>query len=700
MTLDRLRPVPAPRRQQALAFLLGAGLAANLGAHEGALQALGDDAPSLPGAEPFDARELRPAAPATMAPQQGGQWSPVMDWPLVAIHAALLPNGSVLAWDATPDDADDDPHTTDNYTTRVTLWDPVAGTHVATNNDTDTDLFCAGSAHLWDGRILFAGGDGARAGANGPLANSNIYDPATNTWRRTENMHAPRWYSSVAALPNGEMLTFGGNYSPDPVAEVFDLDRNWRALPLATGRDWRDDYQWIQSTPEGSVLSFGPQNLIAEIETDGAGSFTELSTRDQVDYRDYGSYAMFDVGKILVAGGGNSVDTAVVIDTRTRQVSDSGRMNIGRRQHNLTILADGSVLVTGGNSDGTRNISLDAGVFTPELWDPATGAFTPLNPMNADRQYHSVALLLQDGRVLSAGGGICGDCYAVGYEERNGAVFSPPYLFADDGSLAERPQLSGLPAEADYAQTLSAAVDGPAALVRAHLIKLGSTTHSENQDQRLVPLTLRVDGSQLQIELPNSRDIAPPGHYLLIGVDARGVPSPGAMLKLGQPLVRAGQAVTSTLEPGAWDHYLVPATDRLDVELVADMPVELYVAEDRATGPGRLAAAECRAASIGSNRQSCTVTGDGEARRWYVSVHGATRGDYRLSTRGTPAEEPAPVPLSSESAATGDQDNQGVQLGPVTTGGGGAIGLGGLLGGVLGVFARRRRRRSNDSDGR
>gem|GEM_PF-4532072 len=68
---------------------------------------------------------LQEAPLPQVLPALGGSWSAVYDWPLVAVHAALLANGKVLAWDATPDDADDDPHTTDNYTTRVTLWDPV-----------------------------------------------------------------------------------------------------------------------------------------------------------------------------------------------------------------------------------------------------------------------------------------------------------------------------------------------------------------------------------------------------------------------------------------------------------------------------------------------------------------------------------------------------------------------------------------------
>ena len=50
----------------------------------------------------------------------------------------------------------------------------------------------------------------------------------------------------------------------------------------------------------------------------------------------------------------------------------------------------------------------------PEMWDPATGAWSQMAPMAIPRTYHSVALLLPDGRVFSGGGGLCGTCTTTG----------------------------------------------------------------------------------------------------------------------------------------------------------------------------------------------------------------------------------------------------------------------------------------------
>lgn len=605
---------------------------------------------------------VRPAPSPQINVSVGGQWSAVYDWPLVAIHAALLPNGKVLAWDATPDDSDDDPHTTDNYTTRVTLWDPVTDTHVQTNNDTDTDLFCAGSAHLWDGRILFAGGDGGRAGANGPLANSNIYNPVSNTWHRTENMIAPRWYSSVAALSNGEMLTFGGTYDPVPLAEVFKFDQTWRGLSGTFSQTLNGDYQWLQQTPEGTVLYFGPSNVLVDIDTSGAGSYTPRATRDGTELRDYGSYAMFEPGKILVAGGGFALDTAVIIDTATRQSVDTSPLITGRRQHNLTILADGSVLASGGNTDGAQFFSPTAGAFQPEIWNPETEVWTAQNTIPSDRQYHSIALLLPDGRVLSAGGGICGDCYELGYEERNAEIFSPPYLFNADGSLANRPRLGLVPAATDYSEQLNFSVVDSVNIAKAHLIKLGSVTHSENQDQRLVPLQFTKASGQLTLNMPASRHAAPPGHYLLFIVDANGVPSEGAMIKLGQPLIGPTQNTRSTLEVNAWDTYLTqPINGRAVIELTAANGTQLYVAASSAVRSAQQTNVLCNAVVQNSAAARCELNvADGT--QLHISVSGAVRSDYNLVYAETEQVTPVP-PVTTETPA-----NPNPVVTPVTPG--------------------------------
>src|SRR4029077_7589852 len=115
-------------------------------------------------------------------------------------------------------------------------------------------------------------------------------------------------------------------------------------------------------------------------------------------------------------------------------------MAYARRQMNATILADGKVLVTGGSSSQGAFNDATLAVLAAEMWDPATKSFSLMASMHVPRMYHSTAILLPDGRVLSAGGGRAA---AVGTTDQlNAEFYSPPYLFKADGSAAVRPTIT------------------------------------------------------------------------------------------------------------------------------------------------------------------------------------------------------------------------------------------------------------------
>ena len=379
------------------------------------------------------------AAAVAGAPQDGGQWGPVVDWPVVGVHVALLPNGKVLAYDSVGDNATESYPVQDH--TRATVWDPATGSQTPVNVDTGFNVFCSGLAHLSDGRLFLAGGNKDSA-LNG-IVQTHLFDPVTNTWRLGPNMASGRWYPSVTPLRNGEMLITSGRVN---TPEVYTLDGALRSLTTASLS--LPLYPWMDVAPDGRVFYSGPDTTLRKLDTAGGGSWQTYGQRDAIN-RSYGSHAVFNVGKTLVAGGGSSSNDARVIDTNgtTPQVSATSPMAFGRRQHNLTLLADGSVLATGGNSTGASLIDMNGGVYNAERWDPATGQWTTLAAQAVTRQYHSTALLLPDGRVLSAGGGICGTCDQVGYLAKNAEIFTPPYLFKHDGSgqLAPRPQIAAAP---------------------------------------------------------------------------------------------------------------------------------------------------------------------------------------------------------------------------------------------------------------
>jgi hypothetical protein len=498
-------------------------------------QHLAEDAPHDVSVEPglvahterVTAADARAAARAlTTSVATTGRWGPLVNWPVVGIHEALLPNGKVLAYDSIGD------HATETYPnqtfTRATVWDPATGTQTDVTVDTGYNVFCSGLAHLIDGSLFIAGGN--KDQQDNGIVQTHVFNYLTNTWSLGPNMAAGRWYPSVTPLRNGEMLiTEGGPDTP----EVRTTSGTLRSLNTASLN--LPLYPWLDVAPDGRAFYSGPDQTLRALNTSGSGAWQTFGQRDNIN-RSYGSHALYDVGKILVAGGGASTSDARVININgaTPQVSPTAPMAFGRRQFNLTVLADGSVLATGGNSSGAPLVDLNAGVYSAERWDPKTGAWTSLAAERATRQYHSTALLLPDGRVLSAGGGICGTCDQVGYLAKNAQVFTPPYLFKSDGSgtLAPRPSIGSAPASLAYGAGFRIATAQAAAIDKVALIRLGAVTHSVNMEQRYVPLSFTRGDKALGAIAPANADIAPPGVYMLVILDSAGVPSKAKMVTL------------------------------------------------------------------------------------------------------------------------------------------------------------------------
>ena len=493
-------------------------------------------------------RASRAAAPAVSGPQDVGQWGPVADWPVVGIHVALLPNGKVLAYDSIGD------HATETYPvqdhTRATVWDPVTGVQTPVDVDTGFNIFCSGLAHLPDGRMFMAGGNKDQQ-LNG-IVQTHLFDPVTNLWSLGPNMLGGRWYPTVTPLSNGEMLITSGRVDTPEVRTTSGTLRALSGAVLSLPL-----YPWIDVAPNGRAFYSGPDQTLRALNTSGNGAWQSFGQRDTIN-RDYGSHALYDVGKMLVAGGGASTKDARVVDITgaTPQVTATAPMAFGRRQFNLTVLADGTVLATGGNSSGASLVDLNAGVYAAEQWSPATGQWRTLASESVTRQYHSTALLLPDGRVLSAGGGICGTCDQVGYLGKNAQIFSPPYLFQADGTPAPRPMIDSAPATTFYGAAMNIATANPASISKVALVRLGAVTHSNNMEQRYIPLTYTAGATSLTATAPATANIAPPGFYMLFIIDANGVPSVARMVTLqGDSL----PTVTLT-QPSNGATFAAPAT--------------------------------------------------------------------------------------------------------------------------------------------
>ncbi len=148
----------------------------------------------------------------------------------------------------------------------------------------------------------------------------------------------------------------------------------------------------------GGMLRNGDFSSTAEIFDPKTNQFSPV--KDMLLGRVGAAAAVLPSGKVLIVGGWYETDEAEIYDPATRSFAATGRMSERRARPTATVLRDGTVLITGGESDSNRMVATNSA----EVYDAHSGKFTRVGAMHTGRLAHT-ATLLQDGRVLVAGGG-------------------------------------------------------------------------------------------------------------------------------------------------------------------------------------------------------------------------------------------------------------------------------------------------------
>ncbi|MGD9507164.1 MAG: galactose oxidase-like domain-containing protein [Geminicoccaceae bacterium] len=476
---------------------------------------------------------------AAEGPELTGRWSAIYRWPDVAIHLHLLPSGNpararLLSF------SDDDvtglksrnAGFSKSYLVDIPTGSAPATTWAYVPNNV-TNLFCAGHTFLPDGRLLAMGGHiNANYYGSGDI---NLFsEQPAPAWQTQPNaMNAGRWYPSVISLPNREVLvvsgTTAGTTDINPLPQVWKTDAGGGLRDLTGARLKLKTYPKLFVLPDGRVVSVATEKLTRYLDTSGAGKWTSGPKR-VFGNRVYACAVLYGDGKVLVAGGATTNSTA---PTATAEVIDFtapkpawraiDAMAFARKHANSTILPDGTVLVTGGSRSSAFNDAAGA-ILAAELWDPATEGWTRMASAQVPRIYHSTALLLPDGRVLSAGGGRP-KAKNGGANNSNCEIFEPPYLFK-----GTRPEVTQAPATAALGQQIEVTTPDAASIAQVTLVRLGSVTHTFNMNQRFNRLSFTSGSGKLSVSLPSDPKRLLPGHYLLFALNGQGVPSVGRVI--------------------------------------------------------------------------------------------------------------------------------------------------------------------------
>lgn len=505
-----MRLLPRSTRLNLLAPLLSAVLAACGGGG-------GDEAEkSASAAEGRKAAAaFTPTTPIPSDAHQRGMWGPVKAWPLIPVHAVLMPDGRVMSYGT-----DGSGRQTGFFI--YDIWDPAGGLdggHLTLPNGSGTDIFCGSQLVLPGGDAVFlAGGDNwtGTATTNTGNNNSNLFSPASNTLARGNAMNRARWYSSSTMLLNGDTYIQGGSGGTDR-PEVRQADGTFRLLTGANTSGFDFMYPRNFIAPDGRVFGYDSAGRMYYVDPSGTGTVTQVGQFAGGYTGSDASAAMFRPGRILQFGGNSN--GAVVIDIRNGApvVTPTAAMSSQRRLVNGTLLADGKVLATGGSSTWNELVNVNN---SAEIWNPDTGTWTVGPSGDRARLYHSMALLMPDGTVMVGGGGAPGPQNNTNFE-----LYFPPYLFAAGGQLAARPVIEAAPTVMDIGRTYTVDISGAGPAARVVMVKHGSVTHSWNMEQRFVELTFAADGNRLAVQAPTRAADAPPGFYMLFVLDANGVPS-------------------------------------------------------------------------------------------------------------------------------------------------------------------------------
>ncbi|MEM7282442.1 MAG: LamG-like jellyroll fold domain-containing protein, partial [Pseudomonadota bacterium] len=477
-------------------------------------------------------------------PGQFGQWGPVLSWPHIPVSASNLPDGRVLTFASNRRDAFPGGQPEFTYTA---VWDPSNGSFLEIDYS-GHDMFCGHLVMLEDGTVFVNGG-------RKTVVLTSKFDYLTNTWTAIEDMVYPRWYPTTVRLPDDSVFTaIGSSSTPGQrTPEIWRQGQGWQALNGINFQDpvlnyssfERHWWPFLHVDSDGLIFHAGPTPKMHRIDVNANGIGGNPGQLTEVGdgllggtwYPKHGTNVLYDEDKLLIAGGatsgsnGASTNLAAVIDISNAsapQVTSVAPMNFARRFSSGIILPNGEVLVVGGNTSGIK-FSDDGTVLAAEIWNPTTQTWKEVADMDIPRNYHSIALLLNDGRVLSGGGGLCGGCAA---NHQDGQVYSPPYLFNADGSLASRPSISFAPATVDNGEVYNVTVSG-GPITKFSLLRLGATTHGVNSDQRYISVPFAsAGGNDYNITMHANPNVLMGGHYQLFALNAQGVPSEAAIIQV------------------------------------------------------------------------------------------------------------------------------------------------------------------------
>ncbi len=451
-----------------------------------------------------------------------GTWKTLStQMPINPVHTALMSNGKILVVSGSGNVAE-------QTIFNVGVWD--LATNSFTTQTQAWDMFCNSMVVLPDGRPFVTGGNLQYDPFHG-WNRTAAYDPATGKFSDMEDMANGRWYPTSTVLGDGRVMVFSGlnaTGSTDMHVEIYKVGVGWSA---PSSLSWTPPlYPRMHLLPSGKVFYSGASTQSRTFDPSNNTWSNVIATTIYGGSRTYGSSVLLPLTpangykpRVMIFGGGNpATKTTEIIDLSvgTPAWASGPPMSLERIEMNATLLPTGRILTVGGslNDEEVASASLQADLFD------ASGTTVTVGSAGSNgfaRLYHSVSLLLPDATVWVAGGNPTRGSY-----EHNVEIYTPPYLYNSNGTLATRPSISSVtPGVVGYGTSFSVQTPDAANISSVVLMKAGMSTHAFDMEQRMVGLAFSAGSGVLNVTGPPNGNIAPPGYYMLFIINNSGVPS-------------------------------------------------------------------------------------------------------------------------------------------------------------------------------
>ncbi|GGM86035.1 galactose oxidase-like domain-containing protein [Dactylosporangium sucinum] len=371
------------------------------------------------------------------------------------------------------------------------------------------------------------------------------FNPFTEQYERVGDMHEKRWYPTLTGLPDGSVLAVSGldgsgevvsgaqNEIYDPQTKQWtirrDLDRYFPTYPALFQTD-RAGVLFFS----GSNSGYGPatKGRVPGFWNLGDNSFEAvpgLRDADQLETSMSAFAGPVQDQRVIVVGGGGVGESAkstkridvIKLGDASPRFTAGPDLPHGTRYPNLVQLPDDTVLITNGSGDYRGRGASDN--HTARIYHPSTNTLSVAADPHVGRNYHSAAVLLPDGRVLTVGSDpLFRDKKnsITGTFEQRLEIYTPAYLFRGPG-----PVVGEGPTTLTYGQRATFKSMSTAGVASARLIRPSAATHMLNTEQRTVALDLTAAADSVTVTVPSSQALLPPGPYMLFLVDKNGVPS-------------------------------------------------------------------------------------------------------------------------------------------------------------------------------